>query len=159
MVRGDARIRVGADSQVISATPAALELLGLSLDELRKLPPGSMSVEQDRDASAELAAAWEGTGRAPLVGAGTIRMLDGSLVRLRYSISAQDDGSIEVVFERSQESVAEPSRAYTIGKVLSAWRAAQRRLEVLEPGSHEWHAAQAEDNHFRAEYRRLSDQH
>jgi hypothetical protein len=158
MVRSDARIRVSVDSQVISASPGALDLLGLSLDELRSLPPGSMSVEQDRDASAEFAAAWEGSGRAPLVGAGTIRLPDGSLLRLRYYIWAQDDGTVEIVLERSQESVSEPSRAYTIGKVLSAWRAAQRQLEALEPGSHEWRAAEAEDRYFRAEYRRLSNQ-
>ena len=158
MVRSDARIRVGADSQVISATPAALELLELSLDELRSLPPGSLSLEQDRGSSAEFAAAWEGSGRAPMVGAGTIRRLDGSLLRLRYYIWAQDDGSVEIIFERSQESVNEPSRAYTIGKVLSAWRAAQRQLEALEPGSEEWRAAEAENTYFRAEYRRLSSQ-
>ncbi len=158
MVTSDARIVVDAESRVVSATPAALELLGLSLDQLRDLPTGSLSLEQDRDASAGFAAAWEGGGRAPVVGAGTIRLLDGSLVRLRYSVWAQDDGSVEVVFERSQESVSEPPRAYAIGKVLSAWRAAQRQLEALEPGSREWREAEAEDRYFRAEYRRLSNQ-
>jgi hypothetical protein len=43
-----------------------------------------------------------------------------------------------------------------VGSVLSAWRAAQRRLEVLEVGSLEWTSAQEDSEKFRAEYRRLS---
>lgn len=92
------------------------------------------------------------------MGTATARRLDGSLVRLRYYIWAQADGSIEVFLERSQESATEPPRAYVIGKVLSAWRAAQRQPEALEQGSPEWRAADAENQHFRAEYRRLSGQ-
>lgn len=149
---------VGPDARVLEATPAALELLGLSLEQLKALPPGTMSVETDEAASSQFAAAWEGDGRPPLLGAGTARLLDGRLIRLRYYLWSRDDGSVEVVLERSQESVAEPPRAYAIGKVLSAWRAAQRQLQALEPGSPEWLAADAEDQHFRAEYRRLSGQ-
>ena len=158
MVRSDARILVGSDSQVLEATPAALELLGLSLGQLRELPPGSMSLEQDRAASEVFAAAWEGAGRAPLVGTGTVRLLDGNLLRLRYYIWSREDGSVEIVLEQSPESVAEPPRAYSIGKVLSAWRAAERQLETLDPGSQEWQAADAENRYFRSEYRRLSNQ-
>jgi len=158
MVQRDARVLVGSSSEILEASPAALDLLGLTLDELKALPPGSMSVETDAAASDEFAAAWEGDGRPPLVGAGTARRLDGSLVRLRYYLWAQADGSIEVFLERSQEPVSEPPRAYAIGKVLSAWRAAQRQLEALEPGSPEWRTADAENQYFRAEYRRLSGQ-
>lgn len=158
MVRSDARILVSSDSRILEATPAALELLGLSLDQLQALPPGSMSLEQDRSASAEFAAAWEGDGRPPLVGSSTVRLPSGSLARFRYYIWSRDDGNVEVVLELSAEAVARAPRAYTIGKVLSAWRAVERRLETLDPGSEEWQAADAENRYFRAEYRRLSNQ-
>jgi hypothetical protein len=158
MVRSDARILVSSDSRILEATPGALELLGLTFDQLQALPPGSMSLEQDPTASAEFAAAWEGGGRPPLVGSTTVRLTDGSLTRLRYYIWSRDDGNIEVALERSAEAVARAPRAYTIGKVLSAWRAVERRLETLDPGSEEWQAADAENRYFRAEYRRLSNQ-
>lgn len=158
MVRSDARIVVSSDSRILEATPAALELLGLTFDQLQALPPGSMSIEQDAAASAEFAAAWDGDGRPPLVGSTTVRLADGALARLRYYIWSRDDGNVEVVLERSTEPVARAPRAYTIGKVLSAWRAVERRLETLDPGSAEWQAADAENRYFRAEYRRLSNQ-
>jgi hypothetical protein len=158
MVRSDARILVSSDSRILEATPAALELLGLTFDQLRALPPGSMSLEQDAAASAEFAAAWEGGGRPPLVGSTTVRLPAGPLTRFRYYVWSRDDGNVEVVLERSAESVAHAPRSYTIGKVLSAWRAAERQLKTLDPGSQEWQAADAENRYFRAEYRRLSNQ-
>jgi PAS domain-containing protein len=156
MVRRDARILVGSDSRVIEASPEALELLGLTFDELVALPPGAMSLDQDRRASDGFEAAWEGDGRPPLVGSATIRLADGQLVRLRYLIGSQPDGTVEVFLDHSPEPVGEPPRAFAIGKILSAWRAAERLLEALEPGSPEWLAAEAETQHFKDEYRRLA---
>lgn len=156
MVRRDARILVSADSTIIEATDAALEILGLTLAELRALPPGGLSLEQDRAGSAEFATAWEATGRGPILGAGTARLLDGRLIRVRYLVTPQADGSYEIILERSDESVAEPPRAYTLGAVLSRWRAAERELAALEPESREWTAVQAEIEHFRTEYQRLA---
>ena len=106
MVRRGARILVGADSTVIEATDAALEIVGMTLEDLRALPPGGMSVEQDRSGSAEFEAAWAETGRGPILGAGTIRLLDGRLIRVRYLVTPQSDGTYEVILERSEK----PSR-------------------------------------------------
>ncbi len=159
MVRRDARILVGSDSRVIEASPEALELLGLTFEQLVALPPGAMSMEHDPAASAEFAAAWEGDGRPPLVGSATIRLADGRLLRLRYLIGSQPDGTVAVFLEHSPEPVGEPPRAFAIGKILSAWRAAERLHEALEPGSPEWLAAEAETQHFKDEYRRLARYH
>lgn len=156
MVRRDARFLVGADSTITEASDAALEIVGLTLEELRALPPGGLSVEQDRSGSAEFEAAWAETGRSPILGAGTIRLLDGRLIRVRYLITPQPDGTYEVILERSEEAVTEPARAYTLGAVLSKWRAAERELGELSPGSPEWTAVHAEIDHFRTEYQRLA---
>lgn len=156
MVRRDARILVGADSTIIEASEAALEIVGLTLEELRALPPGGLSVEQDRSGSAEFEAAWAETGRGPILGAGTIRLLDGRLIRVRYLVTPQADGTYEVILERSKEAVTEPPRAYTLGAVLSKWRAAERELGELSAGSPEWTAVHAEIDHFRTEYQRLA---
>ena len=156
MVRRDARILVGADSKVIEATDAALEILGLSLEELRALPPGGLSVEEDRVGQEGFQDAWHEAGRSAIVGAGTIRLIDGRLIRVRYLIDPRPDATFEVIVERSPESVGAPPRAYTVGSVLSAWRTAERRLAELEPDSPESVAAQAEIEHFRTEYQRLA---
>lgn len=156
MVRRDARILVGADSTIIEATDAALEILGMSLDELRALPPGGLSLEEDKAGREGFEDAWQEAGRGAIVGAGTVRLLDGRLIRVRYLIDPRPDGTFEVILERSQEAIGEPPRAYTVGSVLSAWRTAERSLAELEPGSPEWATAQAEIEHFRTEYQRLA---
>jgi len=156
MVRPDARLVLASDARILSASPAALDLLGLTLDELQALPPGSMTLEEDRDQDGAFGQAWEGGGRAPILGSATARLPSGRMIRLRYLIQVLETGNFEVVLEASPESIAKPSRMYTVGSVLSAWRAAQRRLEVLEVGSLEWTSAQEDSEKFRAEYRRLS---
>ena len=156
MVSGDARLELSSDARILSASPAALELLELTLEELQALPPGSMTLEEDRDSSGAFSEAWAGAGRAPILGSATARLPNGRMIRLRYLIQVQPAGTFEVFLEASPESTARPSRMYTVGTVLSAWRAAERRLEVLPAGSPEWTEAQADTEHFRAEYRRLS---
>jgi hypothetical protein len=155
-VRRDARIHVAADATIIEVTDAALELLGMTLDQLKALPPGALSLKEDRAGSAEFKAAWHDSGRATIVGASTARLLDGELIRVRYVITPQPDGSFEVILERTDESVEEPPRTYTVGAVLSAWRAAERQLAALEPESEEWRVAQADIDYFRAEYQRVA---
>ncbi len=156
MVRGDARLVLSSDARILSASPAALELLDLTFAELQALPPGSMTLEEDRDSTGAFGEAWAGAGRAPILGSATARLPSGRMIRLRYLIQVQSAETFEVFLEASPESTAKPSRMYTVGNVLSAWRAAERRLEVLEAGSPEWTEAEADTDHFRAEYRRLS---
>jgi PAS domain-containing protein len=156
MVRRDARILVGADSTITEATDAALEIVGLTLQELQALPPGGLSLEEDRVGTDAFRAAWTATGGGPILGAGTLRLLDGRLIRVRYLVTPQPDGTYEVILERSDEPVSEPPRSYTLGAVLSAWRAAERELAELAPNGREWTAVQAEIDHFRTEYQRLA---
>jgi len=154
-VRGEARILVGADAKILEASDPALKLLGLTLEQLKGLPPGALSVEQDQADSERFREAWEESGRGVIVGAGTVRRLDGTLLRLRYLITPQADGNYEFVLDSSPESVTEAPRTYTVGNVLSAWRAAERKLATIAPQSSDWVAAQAEIKHFRDEYRRV----
>ena len=75
MVRRDARILVHEDSTIVDATDGALHLLGLSIDELRDLPRGALSVDDDRADANGFDAAWQAAGRNPILGTGTLRLL------------------------------------------------------------------------------------
>ncbi len=156
MVGHAARVRVDRASTVLEATDAALELLGLTFDELKALPRGALSIEEDRAASNGFEEAWKASGGGEIFGTGTIRRLDGRLLRVRYLITPQADDTYEIILEPSAEQVDEPPRTYTLGAVLSAWRAAERKLATLDAGRPEWAAAQAEIEHFRSEYQRLA---
>jgi hypothetical protein len=121
-----------------------------------------MSLEEDQAASADFAAAWD-RGRCAdrrLRHCPTARR---RLVRLQYiihvhvhvqvQVRVRVGGSIEILLDWSTE----PDRSSTLGTVLSARRAAKRRLEDRsQPGSPDWVASESEMEHFRAEYRRLA---
>ena len=77
MVRREARILVGRDSAILEATDEALDLLGLTLEELRQLPRGGLSLEEDRAATTGFEEAWSRAGGGAIVGAGRVRLLDG----------------------------------------------------------------------------------
>ena len=155
VLAGRREILVGEDSRVLTASQGALDLLGLTLDELRQLPRGSLSLDEDRDAAVGFDEAWRAHGREPILGAGTIRLPGGRLVRVRYLVTPQSDGTYEIILEPTAEPVSRPPRMYTIGDVLSAWRAAERQLAVLTETESEWSSVQDEIAYFRAEYQRL----
>ena len=157
MVRREARISVGSDSTVLGATAGALELLEMSLAQLQALPPGGLSLEADVAASAGFEEEWRRTGEQRIFGAGTVRLLDGRLLRIQYAIDPLPDGTFEIVLERSQEDVSAPARTFTAGHVLSSWRAAERRLAEIPPETPEWALAKRELDHFRDEFRRVTE--
>jgi hypothetical protein len=151
----DNRVTLGPDGTVIEASPGALSLLEMSLEQLQALPPGGLGLERDAEASKAFESAWTQAGRADIVGAGTIRLPDGRLIRVRYLISPLPDGGFAVLLDRTADPVDAPAELYTASGVLSAWRATERRLAEVAPDSSDWQAAQEALGHFRAEYRRL----
>jgi hypothetical protein len=129
----------------------------MSLAELQALPPGGLSLEADVEANAGFEAEWRRTGEQPIFGSGTLRLLDGRLVRIRYIIHVLPGPIYEVVIDRSREDVGAPARTFvSAGSVLSAWRAAERRLAEIDPHAPEWATAKRELDHFREEFQRVT---
>jgi PAS domain-containing protein len=154
----DATLVLGADGSYVDASPSALALLGVTLEELRALPPGSLSAERPDEAQREaIQEAFQAAGATGAVGAGTLRRPDGKKVRVRFLIDRQADGGYVARLKPAPEPVDRPTVFVTLGKVLAAWRAADRRLQTLDPDSNEAKAAQAQIDLFRDEYRRLTD--
>lgn len=152
----DATMILEADGTAVDASPAVLDLLGVSLEQLRTLPPGAFAPEPpDPAADAAFREAWESQGSPDIGGQGTVKRLDGTKVRVRFAISPIDDGRFRVVLEPIEGSVDKAPTVFTAGQVLAEWRAAERQLTALEPDTAEFARVQAEIERFRASYQEL----
>jgi PAS domain-containing protein len=149
---------VNADGRVADADQAALDMLGVTLEQLRALPPGSFNAEPPNvEREAEFRDTWERRDRPDLVGEATLKLLDGTKRRVKFVIAPVGDGRFRVVMEAAAGSVEQEPTVYTAGRVLGEWRAAERRLADLPPGSAEALAVQAEIDRFRVRYQAFFD--
>ena len=147
---------INADGTTADASPAALELLGLTLEQLRALPPGALSPEPaDPVAQAAFREEWERQGLPDIGGEATMRRLDGTSIRVKFGITPIEDGRFLALIEPVAGPVHQPPTVYTAGQVLAEWRAAERRMIEIPPDSAEWHDAQAEIDQFRNRYQEL----
>lgn len=147
---------MNADGTIADATPAAMRLLGGTLEELRTAPPGAFSSEAPNpEADTAFREAWDRSGAGSIAGRATVRRLDGLFRRVRYLIVPRPDGRFEAVLEPIEEDAGARPTTVVIGEVLAAWRAAERSLEDLEPGSPESEAVQAEIKALRDRYQDL----
>jgi PAS domain S-box-containing protein len=153
----EAEFVVGIDGRVEDANDVALRLLGVTIDELRTAPPGTFSVPTDPDEQAALRQAWLDERATGAVGESAVRRADGQTIRVKYISGVRPDARY-VVAMRPVEGAGTPTTILsTASHALAAWRAAERRLEVLEPGGPDWRQAEADVASFREQYRRLFD--
>jgi hypothetical protein len=151
-----ATLTILADGTVEDASPDALHLLGVSLAQLRSLPRGAFSPDPpDAEADAAFRRQWEAGGRPDIGGDATLQRLDGSKVRVRFAIAALGDGRFFAVLSPTRGSTAAPANIFTGGKILSEWRAAERRLTEVPPGSEDAAAIEAEIERLRTHYQDL----
>lgn len=151
-----ATLVLAEDGGIVDATPEALDLLGVGLEELRALPQGSFSADEpDPEAAAAFRTQWEAEGRPDIGGQATLKRLDGSLVRVRFAISQGADGRYLAALESVGGATDAPPELFTAGQVLAAWRAAERRLTALTPDDARFDAAMSEIEYFRARYQEL----
>lgn len=155
-----ATVILDLEGRYLDADDAALDLLGVSsVDELRATPPDRFAVvppdpeEQEAWRRAYFASRAEG-----VLAEGPFRRLDGELVRVRTAILEEPDGRFRALFypvERPTTNLT--TRVFRIADVLSEWRAAERRLVELEPGSAEAERVQADIALLREQHRRMFD--
>ncbi len=152
----EATILINADGTYADASPSALALLGVGLREFLSMAPGSFSPEPpDPEADRAFREAWQQSGSPDLGGEATIMRGDGSKARVRFMIMPQDDGRYLAMIEPAGGQVELPTTLYTMGEVLTQWRAAERQLEVLEAGGPEWLSVQSDIASLRERHQRL----
>lgn len=151
----EAVIDIDATGRYLGANGPALELLGVTLAELRASPPDRFAIRPTNNAEqAALLAEWESNGARPLIGTSGLRRADGSTIRVSYAIEATGSG-FRARLWRVEGSPEAPSSVYTVGGVLRQWRAAERVLAELMPGSFEWARTADEIELLRSQYQEL----
>ena len=151
----EAVITIDKAGHYVDANDAALELLGVTLSELRTSAPDRFAIRPTVQAEqTELRDQWETGGEQPLVGTAGIRRADGTTIRISYAIEATEAG-FGVRLQRVEGSPEAPPSLFTVGRVLHEWRAAERVLAELAPGSPEWARIQGEVEMLRGQYHQL----
>jgi PAS domain-containing protein len=151
----EAVITLDTAGHYVDANPAALELLGVSLAELRISAPDRFAIRPRVDAEqAALRAQWENGGSQPLIGTTGLRRTDGTTIRVAYAIEAADFGFRARLWQ-VDGSPHERASIFTVGDVLREWRAAERVLSELAPGTPEWARTLSEIELLRDKYQEL----
>lgn len=154
----EAVISIDETGQYTEANAAALELLGVSLAELRRSAPDRFAIRPTLEAEqAALRDQWESSGAQPLVGTAGLRRADGTTIRVSYAIEPAPSG-FRARMRAVEGSPEAPPSVFTVGAVLKEWRAAERVLAELEPDTPEWTRTQGEVDMLRGRYRQLFKQ-
>lgn len=134
----EAVISLDKTGRYVGANKPALQLLGVTLNELRASPPDRFAIRPpDQSEQAALRAEWESAGSRPLVGTAGMKRADGTPIRVSYAIEAARSGYRARLWRVEGAPEAPPS-VFTVGTVLREWRAAERELAELVPGTLEW---------------------
>jgi PAS domain-containing protein len=151
----EAVIRIDAAGRYVDANEAALELLGVTLAELRDSPGDRFAMRPtNADEQAAFREQWESAGSRPLVGTAGLKRGDGATIRVSYAIEADESGYLARLWAVPGSPDAPPS-VFSVGEVLRSWRAAERELAELTQGSPEWAQTLSEIELLRDRYREL----
>ena len=151
----EAIIDLDAAGRCLDANDTALDLLGVTLAELRAAPPGQFAIGQSIDAEdSPLRAQWlDGGNELPAGTAGLVRG-DGTTIRVAFALEATVFG-FRARLSHVAGSPHAPGSAFTIGDVLREWRAAERQLTELSPDTPDWARTRGEIELLRGRYQQL----
>lgn len=151
----EAVISLTIDGRYLDADAEALDMLGVSIEELRASSPDRFAIRPSVDAEqAALRSEWELGGTEPLVGTTGLRRADGTTIRVAYAIERIDQG-FRARLRRVEGSPHDAASVYTVGDVLREWRTAERELAELVPGTPEWARTQGEIDLLRGRYQEI----
>ena len=121
---------INADGTTADASPAALELLGLTLERAARAAAGCAVARAPGSRSASRlprAVGRPGVARPRWRGA-RYGGWTATSVRVKFGITAIEDGRFLAMLEPVAGPTQQPPTLYTAGQVLAEWRAAERRM-------------------------------
>jgi len=117
----EALVIIDGDGRYIDGNVPALDILGVSLEELRAATSATFAeAPVDEAQSQAFREAWEAAGRPDITGETTVRRPDGSHVRVRFAITPRADGTYAATFQSVPDSPSHLVALRTIGAVISA---------------------------------------
>lgn len=151
----EAVLSLDATGRYVGANKPALQLLGVTLAELRASSPDRFAIRAvDQSEQAALRAEWESAGSRPLIGTAGMKRADGTPIRVSYAIETVGSGFRARLWE-VEGSPEAPPIVFTVGSVLREWRAAERNLAELVPGTPEWRRILGDIELLRDKYHEL----
>ena len=151
----DAVVLLDTAGHYLDANAPALELLGVSLAELQSSTPDRFSIRPTIAAEqAALVHQWKSIGAEPLIGTAGLVRADGVAIRVSYAIEVSEHGFLARMRPIGGSPEA-PPRVFAVGSVLREWRAAERLLAELAPGTPEWEHASSEVEMLRGQYQEI----
>jgi PAS domain-containing protein len=151
----EAELSLDSTGRYLGANDAALELLGVSLPELLASPPDRFTIAPTDEAEqASLREEWASGGSRPLVGTAGLVRADGRTIRVSYAIEPAGTG-YRARLSLIKGSPEAPASVYTVGSIMREWRAAERQLSELLPGSDDWARTKNEIEMLRNRYQEL----
>lgn len=151
----EAVISLDAKGRYVGANKPALDLLGVTLEELRASSPDRFAIRPTSPSEqAAFRVAWESEGSRPLVGTAGLERADGTTIRVSYAIETARSGFRTRLWQVEGSPEAPPSLD-TVRSVLREWRAAERNLTELVPGSPEWNRTTGAIELLRETYQEL----
>ena len=156
MAQEPAVVIVRTDGVYVDANAPALDLLGVTIEELRAAVPGEFSAQpQDPAASTALREQLASAGDPDVAGETTLVRPDGERRRVRFIITRRNGEEFAAVLEPLPQPTSGATVLFTAGDVLAEWRAAERRLEAVSADSPEWQATRTQIEELRDRYQRL----
>jgi hypothetical protein len=149
-------LHIDSEGVAHRASDTAFALLGVGLDEVRAIPRGTLAAEPtDPVQPAARPTWWEPRRRPGAVSVTAIRRPTNERVRVALATRPADVGGLGAALTLVSGAPAASSKVLTIPDVLRAWRAAERLLETVDPGSPEIESALADVAELRAQHHRL----
>jgi len=130
------RLVADREGRYLDADASALELLGMTLDELRSMRVGDLSGPH-REMAATVWRRLAATGQNMSSGEGTLYLPSGAQVRVRYlRIAVLPSGAYELDIEpiegavagNEQDAAARPPISDRPSTILREWRVAEREM-------------------------------
>lgn len=130
-----ARVRVSADGRYLEANQEALELLGVTQEELDDLDVSAFTPPEYRDVMLEAWRVRVESGPIRLTGTATIYPRNGQPVGVEYDSARQPDGTYLSTFTPIDRLPAPSSFVSLLALMLKAMREAEHQLESLPDDS------------------------
>ncbi len=152
---GRASVTISPEGRYLDASPAALELFGVDLDEVRMVDVGTFVQEPFGDAARESWRVWVESGLLVARGEREVVRPDGRRCRIRFEAVRDPDGSYQETMQELAGNSERRSAFTTLAAVLEAVREAERALAKLPKRSPRRRLIKAEIGQLREAFEQM----